>query len=243
MNSRAVATYALDDVIAGDLKSKRWITLSQRGLGGYTLCKDCNVRFGNLYTAEFGKWCKQAARHLYLDSEPGTPFEFETFPLRIVKQIIVMMFSINSFRWRNQHRELVEFVSKPSATGLDPRYRLFLFFLDWESSFRLRGDEGGMEFRFEPRRIQTAKHLSQTEITYPPFGYVLDIEGESPDDRLVEISDFANYAFDECAKLELRLPVLSAITPFKLDYRSREEIRADAQASRAKSKESGTHEL
>jgi hypothetical protein len=56
---------------------------------------------------------------------------------------------------------------------------------------------------------------------------------EKPDNRLVDISFFANYRYHEYIPIALRLPVLPVITYFPGDYRSREQIHRDAAANQS----------
>ena len=47
-----------------------------------------------------------------------------------------------------------------------------------------------------------------SEIAFPPSGYVLCFSSKPPDERLVDITIFANAALDDRREFHLRLPVL-----------------------------------
>lgn len=69
----------------------------------------------------------------------------------------------------------------------------------------------------------------QSEIAYPPYGYVLTLNGKRPlDGRLVEISHFASYAYNEEVSMPIHLPVLPTHAMFGADYRTQEEIDREA---------------
>ena len=63
-----------------------------------------------------------------------------------------------------------------------------------------------------------------SEINYPPFGYLMTIDSESPDKRLFEITHFANYNYNEFKVMTLKLPVLPTHLGYPGDYRTEKEI-------------------
>jgi hypothetical protein len=67
-----------------------------------------------------------------------------------------------------------------------------------------------------------------SEFCYPPYGYVMCIDSESPDVRLHEITHFARYDYDEPAVMAMDLPLLPVHTPFPGDYRTKDEINRQA---------------
>jgi hypothetical protein len=72
-----------------------------------------------------------------------------------------------------------------------------------------------------------------SEITFPPFGYVLTLDSAPLDRRLLEITHFSRYRYDEFRVLELRPPVLDTPTSFPGDYRTPQVFReqvAEAEA-------------
>jgi hypothetical protein len=67
-----------------------------------------------------------------------------------------------------------------------------------------------------------------SETTFPPFGYVMTFNSPSPDDRLTDITYFAEYEYNQEGTLSLKLPVLPVYTFFPADYRSRDQVLKDA---------------
>lgn len=81
------------------------------------------------------------------------------------------------------------------------------------------------------------RYIWFSEISKAPYGYVMvapyeapdkrpirEVESRPPDDRLVEITQFADYDWDEQRTLNLSLPVMSMDSPMPGDYRTKEEM-------------------
>lgn len=76
--------------------------------------------------------------------------------------------------------------------------------------------------------IDEGKTTLISEITFPPFGYVLTIESEIPDRRLFDISSFARYRYNDCKVLEMKPVVLDTPTFVPGDYRTPKEVMRPA---------------
>ncbi|NOR52736.1 MAG: hypothetical protein GQ536_01415 [Candidatus Aminicenantes bacterium] len=63
-----------------------------------------------------------------------------------------------------------------------------------------------------------------SEINFPPYGYMMTINSDPPDPRIVEITHFSRYGYDEFDTKAMRIPVLPTHLPFPGDYRTKEEI-------------------
>jgi hypothetical protein len=193
--------------------------IRQGGAGDYTLCGKCNNDTGNWYAKDFAEWCYQGADVLRMsDGHPKLIYLHYIHPLRILKQIIVMAFSVNGPKFREFHPELVEFVLNQDKRWLNPRYRIFAYF-NIEGTWRRVGDHMAfVDLNRGPKAIML------TEISHPPFGYVLVTDESQPSEQLVEITHFRRYAYDELEVVPLYLPVLPTHMPIPLDYRSKQEI-------------------
>lgn len=189
------------------------------GVGAYTLCGKCNNDTGVWYAKDFAKWCYQGGRVLAMtDGKPKLIYLHYIYPLRILKQIITMAFSMNGPKFREFHPDLVEFVLNRERRWLNPRYRVFAYF-NTEGTMRRIGDSMAMVNLNKGRNV-----IMVTEISHPPFGYVLTTDGTSPSDKLTEISHFRRYEYDEWEVAPLYLPILDTHMPIPLDYRTRQEI-------------------
>jgi hypothetical protein len=76
--------------------------------------------------------------------------------------------------------------------------------------------------------FKRTKPIMISEITYPPYGYVMTIDSEKPDPRLFEITSFAGFNYNEFKVMTLKLPVLPTHLVFPGDYRTKQEILEQA---------------
>ena len=130
-----------------------------------------------------------------------------------------MFFSINSLGFGEAHEDLVHFVLNKNRRYADPSIRLFAYF---NATLLVR--DSGISGRLDLQR-RTTNIFS--ELTFPPFGYVLSTDGKSPDNRLAEISFFSNYSYNKWTDVALRLPVFPLYTWVPGDFRSRDEVQRD----------------
>ena len=209
---------------------------SQKGLGGYTLCEGCNNKTGSWYGTAFIKWACQSMNILeYTQNQPSLYYRFRIFPVRVIKQIACMMFSVNTDEFRQYHQELVKFVLNREEYYLNPDIKFFAFYN--AAGFRMSGGMvkvktnnfnmdslEGIGESVDRIRTKIETHCALSELSFPPLGYVLTFDSELPDPRLVDISYFAKYRYDDLCSIELRLPVIPIDSPYPTDYRSRQEI-------------------
>ena len=200
--------------------------IQQGGASDYTLCEECNNKTGSWYGGPFVQWARQGMHTLCKDCLRTTPIPFHPTirPLCVLKQIVCMFLSINSVAFRGEHAELPAFVLQKSKRNLPPNYRFFVYFLA-RSSFRRAGMTGIIQL--DPQTLRPRRTNWQTEFSHQPFGYVMTVDSQPPDDRLCEISHFGSCKFDEERDFHLKLTVLETHFPFPGDYRCADEIRED----------------
>lgn len=207
--------------LTGDVTGK----IQQKGAGAYTLCARCNNNTGTWYGHHFVSWCHQAM--MLLSRSGGNPsliYMHYVFPLSIVKQAVTMFFSVNGEKFRTKHPDLVRFVLNREEKYLPPQYRVYVYF-NVVGQYRHIGVSGTGNFTSSEFRLTS-------EVTFPPFGYLLTIDSTTPDARLFDITGFRHYNYGEFAVLNLRLPVLETHLPLPGDYRTLAEIETDMQANR-----------
>lgn len=201
--------------------------ISQRGAGAYTLCASCNNNTGAWYSSDFATWCAQGME--VLRRSGGTPkliYMHYVYPLRVLKQIYTMAFSMNSPTWQQNHSELVQFVLDRERRWLNPTYRAFVYF-NTEGVLRRVGNNVLLY------NIAQGRSQPVIEISSPPFGYVVTWDSTIPDGRLVEISHFRRYDYYDHEVAPLHLPVLPTHLATPLDYRTKTEILEQAARSGA----------
>jgi len=189
----------------------------QRGMGEYTLCPRCNNDTGSWYAKDFVDWCYQGFEILLRSKgNPSLVYLNYLIPLRILKQIITMFFSVNGPDFCDANPELVKFVLNRDKKYLSPKYRFFVYY---NISSRLRCS--GVSARVD---INTQNMCVFSEVNYFPYGYVMTFDSSPPDPRLFEITHFSTYSYNEFKVMTIKLPVLPTHLWFPGDYRTKEQI-------------------
>jgi hypothetical protein len=217
-NSRPVEAYPFSHALEFGLDDARPRgTVIQRGMGGYTLCERCNNRTGHWYGTDFIEWCYQG-RDLLIQAEgkPSLVYLHYVLPLRVIKQVATMFFSACGAQFRHKCEDLVAFVLNPERRYLPPKYGFYAYY-NIEGTYRFSSIVATM-------RIDRNQTSVFAEITFPPYGYVLTLDSPPPDPRLVSISHFARYDYNEFRTFPMQLPVLPTFLTLPGDYRTRSEI-------------------
>ena len=222
---------------------KRYI--SQRGAGAYTLCKQCNNDTGAWYGDAFADLAHQSLDILkHVNGQPSFYYPFHIYPLRVIKQIITMFFSVNNHQFRRSHPDLVKFVLNKKECYLSPDIRILVYFTLGPHA-RFAGGTSISTIEIDPNEVSVdtmdnalsqyqrdyAKSLYSSEIAFPPLGYVLSFGLEPLDSELTDISFFAKYPYDDWTSIQLKLPVNPVHTWYPGDYRSKKEIQRDFEES------------
>jgi hypothetical protein len=210
-----------DDLIKGPIR--------QGGIGEFTLCGKCNNDTGSWYGGKFVDWCYQGMNILLRSGgNPSLIYINYLYPLPIIKQIITMFFSVNSETFCTANPELVRFVLDKERKNLSPKYRFFVYY-NTTGRFRYTGIVGQMQV--DDQFTSMSKPRLMSEITFPPYGYLMTIDSEPPDTRLIEISHFADHDYTQFREMHMKLPVLPTHTIYPGDYRTKQEIIEQAARS------------
>ncbi|MEJ9165099.1 hypothetical protein, partial [Paenibacillus graminis] len=100
----------------------------QSGIGGYTLCGKCNNTTGQWYADNYKEWTYQSV-DLILKSKGENigSYQFQIYPLRVIKQIICMFFSTNRNDFSKDYPELVRFVLNKEAKFIKPYFKFYAY--------------------------------------------------------------------------------------------------------------------
>ena len=220
-NDKPAIYTEIEKMIDKDPRNIREGEISQKGVGGHTLCEKCNNDTGSWYGNAFVEWVYQGLTILHkTERQPTLYYPFHIFPLRIIKQIICMFFSVNGPDFCKREPELVRFVLNREEKHLNPKIRIYAFYtassysrqVGWGSWVTYNYKSGKGPYMFG-------------EITFSPFGYIMSLDSKPHDSRLYDISFFADYSYNDWKSISLRLPVLPVDSCFPGDYRSNEEIQ------------------
>ena len=187
----------------------------QGGIGYYTLCEKCNNFLGSEYVNSYRDWV--LGGFLILKKGNHLIYGYDIIniePLRVLKQIISMFLSINDDWYLDSYHELSEFVKNPTSNELPNRFQIHTYL----------NNEGF--FRHIPHQVKYLKGsvLNCTEITYPPYGYVLTMNTNSKINKLTNITYFKDYSLGEKVNLKLEMYRLPTYSQFMLEYPPKENF-------------------
>ena len=154
---------------------------------------------GVVMVQAFIDWAKQSMEILKdTENNPLLFYRFRIYPLRVIKQIVTIMFSVNDNQFSKDHQELVKFVLDKDQCYLSPYTKIYAFYT--AGGFRMSAGMGKMktnDFSLESLaektdrlRTQIETHQIFSEFAFPPLGYVLAFDREKPDNQLIDISYF-----------------------------------------------------
>lgn len=195
--------------------------MQQRGAGGYTLCEDCNSKTGHWYGGAFADWARQGMELARGLDTSNLYHPFNIFPLRVIKQVVCMFFSVNAPGWGKVNPDLVRFVLNRDVRHLPSDVRLYAFYTI-SNRMRSSGLSGMITLEGGGSRSLFA------EITFPPFGFVLTMGSSPPDGTLCDITAFAGCDYNDQLEMWLRMPIKPIYTYFPGDYRTEEQVIAQA---------------
>jgi hypothetical protein len=199
--------------------------IRQRGAGAYTLCVRCNNDTGAWYGPAYVRLTEQGMEYLQsVRSAPRFSLPFHIHPLRVMKQIVCMFMSVNGPNFQKAQPEMARFVLDRYARHLPDHVRVYGFYTVSD-----RSRSSGVSGRIDGVLNGSSTNCIYSETTFPPFGFVMTFNSPSPDDRLTDITYFADkYGHDDERVLWLPFPVLPIYTYFPADYRNREKVLRDA---------------
>lgn len=232
-NSNKAFLYYGREILEQDSKGFPWEipsrlkgTQLQRGIGGYTLCEKCNNNtgawYGNAFVDFIYKGYRETHNKKYINNSWATITLNKIYPLRIMKQIMVMFFSINNPNLSGVHKELREFVLSKEKRGIPEKdFGFYLYVLSGKILKRLGIIVIGNVYSdpFESRVV--------SELSTPPFGLVLEFQ---PKDKkgFCDITFFANeFDYNQEETIKLTMPVYESNSYFPLDYRTRKQMVND----------------
>ncbi len=195
------------------LYKKAGKTQLKDGFCVYTLCNECNNNTGRWYGKAFAEFCRKGMDVMDMEYRGKLSLCFEIYPLRVLKQVIAMFFSVNSPTFRNNNDELVKFILSREKKYLSSKYRIYMYFFAGNIAKWM-----GTQYK---ANLLSGKMIGISEIDYPPFGYVLTKDYV---DSLFDITFFSRYDYYEKRVVEINLPICETNTPYPLDYRTKEEI-------------------
>lgn len=199
----------LEPIIKGKVK--------QGGVGYYSLCRSCNSFLGSNYVTAYTSYSNSFIEFAKRDYNNHCVFDMHDFEaLKVIKQVVSMFLTINSWEFSKNNPELSEFVLDPTKQELPPKFRFFEY-LNTEG--QLRNLALSVKGSFA-----TKLSVAGSEIAFPPLGHVMTVgfTGNLPFHQ--EITDFKLNAINEKITYRFHMYRLPTILPMFLDYRTKESI-------------------
>jgi len=129
-----VAAENLDDIRGGRVQ--------QRGVGAHTLCVRCNNDTGAWYGSAYAEWaCRAMQIIIGSRGKPTLEYPFNIFPLRALKQVVCMFFSVNGPAFHARHPDLVRFVLNKESRDFPRDVSIYAFYT-FSNRMRMAGVSG-----------------------------------------------------------------------------------------------------
>lgn len=206
-----------------DMLNNRPHSRFRKGMGLHSLCEQCNNLTGSWYGGAFVRWTQQGMEWLdKLGAEPSISIPFHIKPLNVIKQILVMAIALSSEKTLTYHDELRRFLLNKEQNYLPPKYNVHVYF----------NRDGKPRFASDMviANVKTGGgNYVEAEVALPPFGYcvtkpVRGMQSLATQQKLYDISWFADYAYNVWIPVYLRLPLRETHEPMPLDYRTHKEV-------------------
>jgi len=201
-------------------------TISQKGSGAYSLCRECNTRAGEFYVPEFQKLHGTGLQALSeldlegLDTQPTAGYVEMNIkgvrPARLAKQIVTMLLAISPGGFAEANPELAEYVRVPEMVGLPERFRLYLA-LYAGPNVRYNGGSVAMRLKDDG----SFATIPLWELAYPPFSYMLTIDESEPPVEAGNITNFTSAGLDDIGEVTMTLEVGFGHTALPVDFRTK----------------------
>lgn len=186
--------------------------IMQGGIGEYCLCRKCNSFLGEVYVPSYYRMALISKYILQSYEADSVHFMASNIsPLKLLKQVLSMFVCINKPDFTNAFPELLTFIRNPKEQELSERYRIYMYLNNVGKTRNLS-------------MMYTNHHGLVCEITFPPLGFVLNIDNPNPIPKLSEITHFKSVDLDYCDNVRFKMNVLPTHLPLVVDYRTEEEI-------------------
>ncbi len=184
------------------------------------MCRHCNTNVGSRYAREYKEWVEKADKILKdVKTDRWSGILEGVYPLRFLKEVVMMFCSLNGPRFSEFHPGIREFLLNKNSQRFPPNMEI-LMYLNTSRLITRTGLVVSIEFT-HPSSIYLV-----SECNFPPFGFALHM-GLTKYQNLFPISWFCKYKYDEKTDLYVDIPILERNVPFPADYRTEEEIFFD----------------
>ena len=178
-----------------------------QGMGGYKLCSACNKQTGSDYARTYIDMAKAVTEGTLKLVYNGNiaHFSYTLHPLRFIKQVMSMHLSADHSQ--GELREVLDskslFLNKEAA-DVPNQVRGYMYLSAPGSTYRFNGIwVGGL----------AGQSVKISEVSFPPFGFVLSLDGAIKLENMMDITGFFGYGYEEEEEVKFSLPLLKTIGP------------------------------
>jgi hypothetical protein len=192
-------------------KSKK----EQGGIGSYSFCNDCNGFLGSKYVRTYKEFAQISMNIMQSSDRNAKAYEIDISGidlLKFIKQITSIFIASNNDLFGKSYPELLEFVKNESLSELNDKYTFYMY-LNNEGKNR----NGNIHY--------TSHAGTVCDFTFPPFGFILNIDNPNPIIELTDITAFKHFEkFTNAEILPIILNKYPTYYPFPLDFRTKQEL-------------------
>ena len=171
--------------------------MSNRGLGSYSLCAECNNKTGAWYAKDFCEFAKQGMNILRSTQQDSRVIDGTYFlkPLNVFKQIVAMFMSADKSGHLRDNHHLRAFLLDKELQKFPEEFRVYLY--SNASPFkRLAG--------YTLMYVPTVGVVKWSEINFQPFGYFLTENSSPPNQYMIDITSWSEKPYDSRHKISMR---------------------------------------
>lgn len=172
---------------------------SNRGAGGFYLCESCNNKSGSWYGSDYAEFSK-LGMYVMTNRVYANKFicaEYPIKPLNVLKQILMMFVALESSGYLIKHSSLQKFLMERENRKMPDDLRVFAYFT---SEISLRNALSFSNMDGYMRKFG--------EISFKPFGFHIAVDSPPIDRPYCEITNFAEFKFNQKANMILPLQFL-----------------------------------
>lgn len=187
----------------------------QGGTGQYSICIDCNLKFGKEYVIAYKQMYQQAVSLLKINTNKLIPIicKFDIYPLQVFKEICVMFVALNSHETFPQ--EMYSFISDKESNTFPPNIKVYM-------SYYISRQPSILPFASLANAYNLDKFSWFSEIMFYPFGLLMAIDSDNHNKEMVDITHLSQYKYNEKALLDLKLKVTQSPSIFIGNYINKE---------------------
>lgn len=201
-NNRAVGIKDHRHILPFDTHLHGKSIRSNRGLGGYCLCEQCNKNTGSWYARSYTDLVNQLSEAVSeTDGTSHIESNVTVKPLNFLKQVLVMIQCADQMY--GSIREITtksNFITDKKSQVLSNEIRVYMYATN-SPIHRFLGLSVSYDFH-------SGKIWRIAEFNFHPFGFVLCIDSHRPHPNMYEITHFKDHRFNVLTSVEITLPVL-----------------------------------